>query len=47
MATWTQQMGYPVIEVTRVSDSSYRLTQRRFLSNPKNEGQPTLPSAFE
>lgn len=36
MSTWTKQMGYPVVNVEPVAGSpnQYRLTQKRFLSNP-------------
>uniref|UniRef100_A0A914V3A9 Aminopeptidase n=1 Tax=Plectus sambesii TaxID=2011161 RepID=A0A914V3A9_9BILA len=29
-ASWTEQMGYPVVEVTRVDDSKVQLKQKRF-----------------
>ena len=34
MRTWTEQMGLPVVEVEQISDTQYRLTQKRFFSNP-------------
>ncbi|XP_017474764.1 PREDICTED: glutamyl aminopeptidase-like [Rhagoletis zephyria] len=34
MNTWTEQMGLPVVEVEQLSDTRFRLTQRRFFSNP-------------
>lgn len=37
MGTWTKQMGYPVVNVEHVAGNKYRLTQKRFLSNPESE----------
>ncbi|KAH8312017.1 hypothetical protein KR044_009049 [Drosophila immigrans] len=34
MLTWT--MGLPVVTITKVSDTEYKLTQKRFLSNPND-----------
>lgn len=34
MAPWTTQMGFPVINVEKISNTQYRLTQQRFFSNP-------------
>ncbi|KAI8123273.1 Glutamyl aminopeptidase [Lucilia cuprina] len=34
MRTWTEQMGLPVVEVKKISDTQYKLTQKRFFSNP-------------
>ena len=31
MDTWTKQMGYPVLNVERLTDNRYRLTQTRYL----------------
>ena len=39
MDTWTRQMGYPVLQVTRAGNSSYRLEQRRYLKDRRLEGQ--------
>ncbi|XP_063621809.1 glutamyl aminopeptidase-like isoform X2 [Cydia splendana] len=36
MDTWTRQMGYPVLTVTR-TNTSYRVTQSRFLLDPEAE----------
>lgn len=36
MSTWTKQMGYPVVNVELVAGNQYRLTQKRFLSNPES-----------
>ncbi|XP_037807914.1 glutamyl aminopeptidase-like isoform X3 [Lucilia sericata] len=35
MQTWTEQMGLPVVEVTRTGNS-YKLTQKRFFANPED-----------
>ncbi|KAH8359852.1 hypothetical protein KR093_009103 [Drosophila rubida] len=34
MLTWT--MGLPVVTIAKVSDTEYKLTQKRFLSNPND-----------
>ena len=36
MRTWTEQMGFPVVEIEKLSDNEYKLTQKRFLSNPED-----------
>ncbi|XP_075149946.1 glutamyl aminopeptidase [Haematobia irritans] len=33
MRTWTEQMGFPVINVKRASATTFELTQKRFFSN--------------
>ncbi|XP_037945830.1 glutamyl aminopeptidase-like [Teleopsis dalmanni] len=33
MRTWTEQMGFPVVEVIRTTPTTFRLTQKRFFSN--------------
>ena len=38
MDTWTRQMGYPVLQVTRASPSSYRVEQKRYLTDRSLEG---------
>lgn len=40
-------MGYPVVNVERVSANQYRLTQKRFLSNPENENVVVNDSEFK
>lgn len=30
-------MGFPVVTVEKVNDNQYKLTQKRFFSNPDNE----------
>lgn len=39
MDTWTKQMGFPVVNVTKRSDTQFELTQTRFFSNPDNAEQ--------
>lgn len=34
MDTWVLQMGYPVINVTQLTDGSFKLVQERFLRDP-------------
>lgn len=34
--TWTQQMGFPVINVEKLNSNTYIVTQNRFLSNPED-----------
>jgi glutamyl aminopeptidase len=41
MSTWTKQKGLPVVSVERTGRSSFRLTQKRFLADPDNEGVET------
>lgn len=36
MDTWTRQTGFPVVNVTYISDKEYKLTQRIFLIDPDN-----------
>lgn len=47
MATWTKQSGFPVVNVEKVSDTKYKLTQKRFLSNPANEKEQPNDSEFK
>lgn len=47
MSTWTNQMGYPVVNVEQVSPNQYKLTQKRFLANPDNENETHEPSEFK
>jgi glutamyl aminopeptidase len=39
MDTWLRQRGYPVINVLRIDDKFYRLTQERFLVDSKEDPQ--------
>lgn len=34
MDTWTRQMGYPVLQLTRVGQGNYRVEQERYLTDP-------------
>ncbi|XP_053945175.1 glutamyl aminopeptidase-like [Anastrepha ludens] len=34
MNTWTEQMGLPVVMVEQLNDTQFKLTQKRFFSNP-------------
>lgn len=47
VSTWTKQMGYPVVNVERISPNQYKLTQKRFLSNPENEKETINDSEFK
>ena len=44
MDTWTRQMGFPVVTLTKISASAsqvkYRLDQERFLLNPDDQYDP-------
>ncbi|KAG7509920.1 glutamyl aminopeptidase [Solea senegalensis] len=47
MDTWTKQMGYPVLDVS-VSETDAKLTQRRFLLDPKaNASMPPSPLEYK
>ncbi|XP_023035875.2 uncharacterized protein LOC6650874 [Drosophila willistoni] len=46
MRTWTEQMGYPVLNVTRSSDSGFTITQQRFLSNKVSYNEEFETSVF-
>ncbi|XP_068608071.1 glutamyl aminopeptidase [Brachionichthys hirsutus] len=47
MDTWTKQMGYPVLDLI-VSEANAKLTQRRFLLDPKADAnQPTSPFGYK
>jgi aminopeptidase N len=48
MKTWTKQMGYPVVNVSK-QDLTYTLTQKRFLSNSnilKSNYKWTIPITY-
>jgi glutamyl aminopeptidase len=47
MDTWLSQRGYPVVNVKKVDDTTYRLTQKRFLTDPNNEGRDPEPSPYK
>ncbi|KAL5292090.1 ENPEP.2 family protein [Megaselia abdita] len=36
MRTWTEQMGLPVVKVEKISPTKFKLTQKRFFSNPED-----------
>lgn len=42
--TWTNQTGYPILDV-KIEGDDYILTQKRFLTNPSSE-QEEEPSPF-
>lgn len=42
--TWTNQTGYPIVDV-KIDGDDYILTQKRFLTNP-NSGQDEEPSTY-
>jgi len=46
MSTWTEQMGYPVLNVKRSSDAGFTITQQRFLSNKDSYNEAAEPSKF-
>ncbi|KAK4308314.1 hypothetical protein Pmani_019995 [Petrolisthes manimaculis] len=41
MDTWTRQMGYPVLTVTRTSPNTFNVTQVRFLQDPNAVYDPS------
>lgn len=43
MDTWTKQMGYPVITVTKVKENTLFLEQNRFLAGEIATGEDALP----
>lgn len=47
METWTRQEGVPVVNVSDLGGGKYRLTQKRFFSNPENEHNEAPPSEFK
>lgn len=46
MDTWTLQMNYPVITLTRLDNGHLRVTQKRFLSNPQAQDPLKYTSQF-
>ncbi|XP_039494016.1 glutamyl aminopeptidase [Drosophila santomea] len=46
MLTWTEQMGYPVLNVSKVGDGSFKVTQQRFLSNPASYEEAPSDSTY-
>ncbi|KAH8409851.1 hypothetical protein KR222_009893, partial [Zaprionus bogoriensis] len=47
MRTWTEQMGYPVLNVQRSSNERFSITQQRFLSNKDSYDEVAESSEFE
>lgn len=45
MLTWTNQMGYPVLNVSKTS-GGFQVTQQRFLSNPASYAEAPPDSEF-
>ncbi|KAH8247669.1 hypothetical protein KR038_007750 [Drosophila bunnanda] len=45
MLTWTNQMGYPVLNVSK-TDAGFLITQQRFLSNPASYEEMPQDSEF-
>ncbi|XP_043068195.2 glutamyl aminopeptidase [Drosophila bipectinata] len=46
MRTWTEQMGYPVLNVSK-TDTGFLVTQQRFLSNPASYAEAPNDSEFQ
>jgi len=46
MLTWTEQMGYPVLNVSKEADGSFQVTQQRFLSNPASYDEAPSDSEY-
>lgn len=46
MDTWTLQMNYPVVTMTRLDDGGLQVTQKRFLSNPQAQDPLKYTSQF-
>jgi glutamyl aminopeptidase len=44
--TWIRQKGIPVVSVERVNNV-FQLTQKRFLTDPENEGKETVESEYK
>lgn len=47
MRTWTEQMGYPVLNVQRSSETGFTITQQRFLSNKDSYDEVAETSEFD
>ncbi|XP_046395915.1 glutamyl aminopeptidase-like isoform X2 [Ischnura elegans] len=43
MDTWTRQMGYPLVTITREGRRKFRATQKRFLLSPNSPNTPSYP----
>lgn len=46
MDTWTQQMGFPLITITR-NGNTITATQKRFLISPKDTESQRTKSSFD
>ncbi|XP_026839621.1 glutamyl aminopeptidase [Drosophila erecta] len=46
MLTWTEQMGYPVLNVSKVGEGSFQISQQRFLSNPASYEEAPSDSPY-
>lgn len=47
MDTWTRQMGYPVINVKKMSDNKYKITQERFLKDKNARDTSVSPYSYK
>lgn len=47
MDTWTSQSGYPVVNVTRINDNTFKLVQKRFFTDPNSEGKDPMKSDYQ
>ena len=45
MDTWTLQMGFPLVTITKQADGTFLATQEHFLVNPTTK--PALKSPFK
>ena len=47
MDTWTRQMGYPVLNVKKMSDNRYKITQERFLKDKNARDTSVSPFSYK
>ena len=47
MDTWTRQMGYPVLSLTKVGDGKYRVSQERFLTDRSSSAGSSPESPYD
>ena len=47
MDTWTLQMGYPVLHVTKMSETKYKITQERFLKDKTAVDTSNSPFSYK
>ncbi|XP_065171001.1 glutamyl aminopeptidase-like isoform X3 [Atheta coriaria] len=45
--TWTVQMGFPILNVVKTEDGYFRLTQKRFLTDPNAVDNATTPFKYK